>query len=126
MLRLGLRDTGYIEGQNIFIEFRWAEGRYERHDALIAELLGLGINILLTHGTPGTVAAQKATKTTPILMVHSGDAVAAQLVVSLARPGGNITGTAFFVPELMAKRLESLKEGCAAHHPGGGHPETGQ
>jgi putative tryptophan/tyrosine transport system substrate-binding protein len=109
-LRSGLRDLGYVEGKNIVIEFRWAEGNYDRHRDLVDELLRLKLDILLAHGTPGTLAAKQATTTVPIVMVHSGDAVANGIVGGLSRPGGNITGTTFFVPELMAKRIELLKE----------------
>jgi ABC-type uncharacterized transport system substrate-binding protein len=109
-LRAGLRDLGYMEGLNLVIEFRWAEGKYDRLPDLAAELVRLRVDLLLTYGTPGTLAAKRATTTIPIVMVHSGDALATGLVASLSRPGGNITGSTFFVPELMAKRLELLKE----------------
>ena len=108
--RQALRERGYIEGQNIAIEYRWAEGRYERLPILAAELVSLKVDILLTQATPGTRAAKQATTTIPIVMVVSGDAIATGLVSSLARPGGNITGTTYFAPELAAKRLELLKE----------------
>jgi putative ABC transport system substrate-binding protein len=106
----GLRELGYVEGQNIAIEYRWAEGRYERLPGLAAELVRLRVDVLVTHGTPGTRAAQQATTTIPIVMAAVGDAVATGLVASLARPGGNTTGSSFFSPELYAKRLELLKE----------------
>ena len=105
-----LRELGYVEGKTIVIEYRWAEGRNERLPTLAAELVSLKLDILLTQATPGTRAAKQATKTIPIVMVVSGDAIATGLVSSLARPGGNITGTTFFAPELAAKRLELLKE----------------
>jgi putative tryptophan/tyrosine transport system substrate-binding protein len=108
--RQGLREHGYIEGRNVIIEYRWAEGNYERLAGLAAELVGLPVDLLVTHGTPGTLAAKRATSTIPIVMAISGDAVATELVASLARPGGNITGSTFFGPELIAKRLELLKE----------------
>jgi putative ABC transport system substrate-binding protein len=107
--RLSLRDLGYVEGKNIVIEFRWAEEKYDRLPDLAAELVRLEVDVLVTYGTPGALAAKRATTTIPIVMVHSGDAVAAGLVASLARPGGNITGSTYFLPELMAKRLELLK-----------------
>jgi ABC-type uncharacterized transport system substrate-binding protein len=91
------------------IDFRWADEQYERLPALAAELVRLKVDILVTYGTPGTLAAKHATKTIPIVMVHSGDAIITGLVAGLARPGGNVTGSTFFVPELMAKRLELLK-----------------
>ena len=108
--RQGLRVLGYVEGKTLIIESRWAEGHYERLPALAVELVGLPVDLLVTHGTPGTRAAQRATATIPIVMANSGDAVATGLVVSLAQPGGNITGSTFFDPELTAKGLELLKE----------------
>jgi len=108
-LRAGLRDLGYVEGKNIIIEFRWAEEHYDRLAGLADELVRLKVDVLVTHGTPGTRAAQRATKTIPIVMAVSGDAVATGLVASLSRPGGNITGSTYFSPELHAKQLEFLK-----------------
>lgn len=108
--RLGLRDLGYVEGENIVIEFRWAEENYDHLAGLAAELIRLKPDVLVTYGTPGSLVLKRATSTIPIVMVHSGDAVAAGIVVSLARPGGNLTGTTYFVPELMAKRIEMLKD----------------
>jgi putative ABC transport system substrate-binding protein len=107
-MRQGFRDLGYVEGQNIFIEYRWAEGRYDRLPALAAELIRLQPDVLVTSG-PGTRVLKEATTTIPIVMAVGGDAVASGLVASLARPGGNITGSTFFGPELSAKRLEMLK-----------------
>ena len=109
-LRAGLRDLGYVEGRNIVFEFRWADGKYDRLPGLAAELVRLNVDVLVTAGTPGVRAAKQATTTIPIVMAASGDAVATGLVASLARPGGNITGSAFFSPELSSKRLELLKE----------------
>jgi putative ABC transport system substrate-binding protein len=109
-LRAGLRDLGYLEGKNIVVEFRWAEGNYDRLPDLATELVRLKVDVLVTHGTPGTRAAKQATKTIPIVMALSGDAVATGLVAALNRPGGNITGSTFFSPELNAKQLELLKE----------------
>jgi putative ABC transport system substrate-binding protein len=108
--RDGLRDLGYVEGENILIDFRWAEGNYARLAEFAAELIRLKVDMLVTYGTPGTLAAKQATTTVPIVMVVSGDAVATGLVASLARPGGNVTGSTFFNPELSAKRLQLLKE----------------
>src|SRR5215813_9639370 len=108
--RRGLRDLGYVEGKNIILEYRWAEGTYDRLPVLAAELVRLKPDLVLTHGTAGTRAAKQATTTIPIVMAVSGDAVATGLVASLAHPGGNITGSSFFNPELAAKRLELLKE----------------
>jgi putative ABC transport system substrate-binding protein len=108
--RLGLRDLGYIEGKNIAIEFRWAEGKYERLQELARGLIEHKVDVVVTHGTPGTLALQRVTKTVPIVMATSGDAVITGLVNSLARPGGNTTGLSYFGPELAAKRLELIKE----------------
>ena len=108
--RGGLRELGHVEGQNLSIEYRWANGQYERAPELAAELVRLKIEVLVTHGTPGTRAAKGATTTIPIVMATAGDAVLVGLVASLARPGGNITGSTFFNPELAAKRLELLRE----------------
>jgi len=107
-MRQGFRDLGYVEGQNIVIEYRWAEGRYDRLPALAAELIRLQPDVIVTSGA-GTRALKEATTTIPIVMAVGGDAVASGLVASLARPGGNITGSTFFGPELSAKRLEMLK-----------------
>src|SRR5258705_3999780 len=109
-LRAGLRELGYVEGKNLVIELRWADGNYDRLAALAFELVRLNVDLILTGGTAGVRAAKQATTTIPIVMTTSGDAVASGLVASLARPGGNVTGSTFFVPELMSKRLELLKE----------------
>ena len=108
--RTGLRDLGYVEGQNILIDFRWAEGRYTRLAEFAAELIRLKVDILATYGTPATLAAKQATTTVPIVMIVSGDAIATGIVSSLAYPGGNVTGSTFFSPELGVKSLELLKE----------------
>ncbi len=109
-LRAGLRELGYVEGKNIVIEYRWAEGKYDRLPDLAAELVRLKVDILVTAGTPATLGAKQTTTTIPIVMAGTGDAVATGLVASLARPGGNITGSTDSVPELTAKLLELLKE----------------
>jgi putative tryptophan/tyrosine transport system substrate-binding protein len=109
-LRAGLRNHGYVEGKNIQLEFRWAEDNYERLNELAAQLVRQNVDVLLTYGTPGTLAAKRATETTPIVMVHSGDAVATGLISSLAKPGGNLTGSTLLNSEFMAKRIELLKE----------------
>jgi len=109
-LRLGLRDLGYVEGVNLVIVYRWAEDKYERLPALAAELVRSNVEVILTHGTPGTLAAKQATTTIPIVMTTIGDPVAAGVVAHVARPGRNITGQSFFNPELSAKRIELLKE----------------
>ena len=108
--RAGLRDLGYQEGRDVVIEYRWADSNYDRLPALMAELINLRVDVIVTHGTPGVMAAKQATSTIPIVIAVVGDAVASGLVASLARPGGNVTGLTFFQPELNAKRLELLKE----------------
>jgi putative ABC transport system substrate-binding protein len=109
-LRKGLRGLGYEEGKNIVIHYRWAEGRYERLPELAAELVKLKVDVLVTHGTPGALAAKQATSTIPIVMAAVGDPLATGLVASLARPDGNLTGLTFFYAELCAKRAELIKE----------------
>ncbi len=108
--RDGLRDLGYVEGQNIRIEYRWAEGRYERFPDFMAELIRLKVDLIVVAGTPATLAAKRATNAIPIVMAVIGDALEAGVVPSLARPGGNITGLSTVVPELEGKRLELLKQ----------------
>ncbi len=109
-LRGGLRDLGYVEGRNIAIEFRWAEGKDERLPDLAAELVRLKVDVIVTTATEPVLAAKRATSTIPIIFATVGDAVATGIVTSLPRPGGNVTGSTFFSPELMAKRLELAKE----------------
>ena len=108
--RDGLRDLGYVEGQNILIEYRWAEGKYERFPALIAELIASKVDVIVTAGTPATQAYQKARTSIPLVMVAVGDPVGTGIVASLNRPGGNITGLTSISPELEGKRLELLRE----------------
>jgi len=96
-LRAGLRDFGYVEGTNIGIEFRWAEGKYDRLSDLVAELIGLNVDVIVTHGTPGTRTAKQATTTIPIVMAISGDAIATG-IVGLAQPEANLTGSTFLLP----------------------------
>ena len=108
--RLGLRDLGWVEGKNISVEYRYAEGRNDRLPDLAADLVRLKVDIIVTAVTPDALAAKKATRTIPIVMVAAGDPVASGLVESLARPGGNITGLSQMNPELAGKRLELLKE----------------
>jgi len=108
--REGLRELGYVEGQNIVIEYRWAEGNYERFPALIAELLAQRVELIVTAGTPASLAVKKATTSLPLIMVGVGDPVDTGLVASLARPGGNITGLNSTVEGLEGKRLELLRE----------------
>jgi putative ABC transport system substrate-binding protein len=108
--RQGLRDLGYVEGQNLLIEHRYAEGSAERLRALAAELVHLPVEVIVAGGSAATKAAQQATRTIPIVMASSGDPVGLGFVTSLARPGGNITGMSNFVAELPGKQLELLKE----------------
>src|SRR5215813_4575882 len=108
--RAGLRDLGWIEGRNLVIESRWAEGDYDRLPALAEELLRLNIDVLVTHGAAGALAAKKATSTIPIVITAVGDMQVLGLVSDLSHPAGNITGLSLFVTELNAKRLELIKE----------------
>jgi putative ABC transport system substrate-binding protein len=106
----GLRDLGYVEGQNIVIEYRHAAGRAERLPELAAELVRLNVDVIVVAASQSTLAAKKATQTIPVIFTGVGDPVAQGLVASLARPGGNITGLASLSPEVGGKRLELLKE----------------
>jgi putative tryptophan/tyrosine transport system substrate-binding protein len=108
--RAGLRDLGYVEGRDCLIEYRWAEERYDRLADLAAELVRINVDLIVTHGTPAILAAKRATTAIPIVMATSGDAETSGLVASISRPGGNVTGLTFFNPELVAKRIEFLKE----------------
>ena len=107
--REGPRDSGYVEGRNIRIQYRSSEGDEDRLFALAKELIALDVDIIVTYAT-GVPAARQASSTVPIVMATYNDAIAAGLVASLAHPGGNVTGSTFFAPELMAKRIELLKE----------------
>ena len=108
--RQGLRDLGYIEGKNILVEYRYTEGKADRNPSLVAELVHLKVDVLVLGPRPAIHAAKQATKTIPIVMVTTQDPVEAGFVVSLARPGGNITGLTRLTRELSGKRLELLKE----------------
>jgi putative tryptophan/tyrosine transport system substrate-binding protein len=108
--REGLRDHGYVEGQNIVVEWRSAEGSVDRANALAAELVRLKVGIIVAEFTPAVRAAKEATRTIPIVMAPAGDPVETGLVASLARPGGNITGISNIAAELSGKRLELLRE----------------
>jgi putative ABC transport system substrate-binding protein len=108
-LRQGLRELGYIDGKNIHIEYRFAEGRAERYSALVAELVAMPVDLIVTQGTPASLAARKATSSIPIVM-SAGDPVAAGLVTNLSRPGRNLTGVSTQGAEMEAKRVELLKE----------------
>lgn len=108
--RQGLRELGYVDGQNIAIEFRWADGKYERLPGLAAELVRLRVDIIVTYAPPAIQAAKNATATIPIVMAGIIDPVATGFVASLSRPGGNITGLSMMAPELAGKQLELVKE----------------
>jgi putative ABC transport system substrate-binding protein len=108
--RQGLQELGYVEGKNIVIEWRWADGKFDRLPALAAELVRLKVDIIVTAGPQATRPAKGASSTIPIVMAQDPDPVGNGFVASLARPGGNITGLATFAPELSGKQLELLKE----------------
>src|SRR5215475_12978339 len=106
----GLKEAGYAEGQNVAIEYRWAEGEYGRLRAMADELVRRQVSAIVVTGTPGTLAAKAATSTVPIVFVISDDPAARGLVTSLSRPGGNATGVNFFVGELASKQLGLMYE----------------
>jgi putative tryptophan/tyrosine transport system substrate-binding protein len=106
----GLRELGYVEGQTIAIEYRFAESRLERLPALAAELVQLKVDVIVTSGPPAPQAAKQATSTIPIVFTVAGDPVGEGLVASIARPGGNVTGMASIAAEVVGKQLELLKE----------------
>ena len=108
--RQGLRELGYVEGKNIVIEYRYAEGKVDRLPALAAELVRLKVDVIVANGPPSTRAAKEATVTIPIVMAQDSDPVGSGFVASLERPGGNITGLSTLAPEVSGKRLELLKE----------------
>jgi putative ABC transport system substrate-binding protein len=108
-MREGMRERGYIEGQNIRFEFRWAEGKLDQLPQLARDLVDIPVDVMLTLAPPATVAARNATQTIPIVFVAIGEPVASGLVASLARPGANLTGTTRMLPEMSAKHVELLK-----------------
>lgn len=108
--REGLRSHGYVEGQNVLVEWRWAEGRMDLAQAVAAEFVRLKVSVIVAEFTPAVQAAKNATHTIPIVMAPAGDPVASGLVASLARPGGNVTGLSNIAAELSGKRFELLRE----------------
>jgi putative ABC transport system substrate-binding protein len=108
--REGLRERGYVIGRDLVVEYRWAEGRYERFPALVDELIALQVDVIVTAGTPAAVAVKRATRRIPLVMVAVGDPVGSGLVASLGHTGGNLTGLVSIAPDLEGKRLELLKE----------------
>jgi putative ABC transport system substrate-binding protein len=108
--RQALRDLGYVEEKNMVIEYRFAEGKFDRLPDLAGELVRLKVDVMVTGGSPGTRAAQQATRTIPLVMTLVGDPIKTGFVASLAKPGGNITGLTQISPQLSGKRLELLKE----------------
>ncbi len=108
--RQGLRELGYVEGQNVAIESRWAEGNYDRYPALAADLVREKMNVIVAVGGAATQAAQRATRTIPIVMSVVLDPVGSGLVASLARPEGNITGLSLMAPDIIGKQLQVLRE----------------
>jgi len=108
--RQGLRERGYVEGKTVVIQYRWAEGKIDALPTLIAELIALKVDVLVTAGTPAALAAKKATSTVPIVMAAVGDAVDSGIVPSLARPGGNITGLSTLYTQLEGRRIQILHE----------------
>jgi putative tryptophan/tyrosine transport system substrate-binding protein len=108
--RQGLRELGYVEGQNIAIEPRWAEGKYDRYSALAADLVRLKVDVIVAVGGRASQDAQQATRTIPIVMSVTIDPLGIGLVASLARPGGNVTGLSLMASEVVGKQLELLKE----------------
>jgi putative tryptophan/tyrosine transport system substrate-binding protein len=108
--REGLRELGYEEGRNIAIEYRWADGNYDRFPTLAEELIAAKVDAIVTAGTPAALAVKRATTTVPLVMVAVGDPIGTGLVSSLARPGGNLTGLSSIAPDLEGKRLQLLRE----------------
>ena len=117
--RQGLRELGYVEEQNIVVEWRFAQGKPDQVPRNAAELVRLKVDVIVTGGSTDTRAAKEATSTIPVVMTNDGDPVGTGIVASLARPGGNITGLTTLSAELSGKRLELLKETFPRHLPRG-------
>jgi putative ABC transport system substrate-binding protein len=115
--RDGLRELGYVEGRDVAIEYRWAEGQYERFPALVAELIALKVEVLVTAGTPAALAVKRATTTIPLVMVAVGEPVGTGLVKSLARPGGNLTGLVSIAPDLKGSASSCSPRSCRSFRP---------
>ena len=113
-LKLGLRDLGYVEGRNLVIEARWAEGQLDRLPGLATELVNAKVDVIVTAAAPAARAARDATKVVPIVMVDPGDPVGSGLVASLAKPGGNMTGLSSATPDIVGKQVQVLKEAIPA------------
>ena len=109
-IRARLRELGYVEGRDLTVEARWAEGKLERLDALAAELISLNVDVIVAFTTPAALAARHATNTIPIVFTAVGDPVGAGVVASLARPGGNATGFSGLATEMSGKRLDILRK----------------
>ncbi len=108
--RQALAEAGYVEGQNVTIEYRWAQGRYDKLPAMAADLVGLGVDAIVAVSVPGADAAKAASRTIPVIFLVGSDPVAAGLVGSLARPGGNLTGVSALASVLLSKRIELMRE----------------
>ena len=108
--RQGLRERGYVEGENVVVHYRWADGKSDELPAVISQLLALKVDVLVTAGTPAALAAKKATTTVPIVMAAVGDAVGSGIVTGLAHPGGNITGLSTMYTQIEGKRVQILRE----------------
>ena len=121
-----LRELGWIEGRTLAIEYRWAEGRPEKFAEIAAEFVRLKVDVIVTHSTGPAIAAKEATSVIPIVFANAGDPVAAGLVASLARPGGNITGLSIQATDTVGKRLNLLREVASDIQPTGDHGQCWQ